>query len=376
MSALEGITVLDFSRLVPGPLATRWLADAGARVIKVERPGTGDEMRHSRGGDDSPLALFAQINAGKLAVSLDLQQPGALDRLAPLIQETDILVEQFRPGVMARLGLDYASVAALNPGLIYCSISGYGQTGPKRLRAGHDLNYLADTGMASLAVGPDGTPSLPPAMIADIGGGSLPAVVNILLALIRRQRTGEGAYLDVAMTDNVFAWMTWGLGNAFGAGRWPRPGAERLTGGIPRYGVYRTRDGRYLAVGALEDRFWRELCDVVGLSPEEADDRADPEGVRRRLAARIESRTAAEWEQLMAGRDTCTNLVLSLEEAVADPHHRGRGLFDRRVETGGKEVPLLPSVVVAPNLAPANRLRSPDVIGADNRLLSRSASKD
>ena len=213
MNPLEGVLVLDFSTLLPGPLATLWMVEAGARVIKIERPPHGDEMRSytPRFGDTS--VNFALLNAGKESIALDLRNEDDRARLMPLVQQADILVEQFRPGVMARLGLDYETLKKVNSRLIYCSITGYGQHGPKAGIAAHDLNYVADAGVLSLV-----KPQLPPVLLADIGGGSYPAMVNVLLALLQRGQTGEGSWLDIAMEDNIFPWLYWGLGNGFGRG--------------------------------------------------------------------------------------------------------------------------------------------------------------
>src|SRR5689334_16293322 len=262
MRPLEGIRVIDFSTLLPGPLATLLLAEAGAEVIKIERPGDGDEMRRfvPKLGADS--VNFALLNRGKRSIAIDLKAPDALALLRPLIEGADILVEQFRPGVMDRLGLGHASLAALNPRLIYCAITGYGQTGPKAGVAGHDLNYCADSGLLSLAAGSDGAPVVPAALVADIAGGAYPAVINILLALQRRAVTGTGCRLDVSMADSLGPFLFWAMGAGLAAGQWPRPGGELLNGGSPRYRLYRTADDRVVATAALEDRFWASLCDA------------------------------------------------------------------------------------------------------------------
>ncbi|HYM57306.1 MAG TPA: CaiB/BaiF CoA-transferase family protein, partial [Solirubrobacteraceae bacterium] len=204
MTPLEGLKVLDFTSLLPGPLATLVLAEAGADVTKVERPGMGDDMRTYVPKFGVDAVNFALLNRGKRSVQIDLKAADARARMHALVERADVLIEQFRPGVMERLGLGPEAAHAINPRVIYCSISGYGQRGPLSDRAGHDLNYVAETGLLGLSRGADGEPVLPPALVADIGGGSYPAVINILLALIERERTGRGARLDIAMTDNVF----------------------------------------------------------------------------------------------------------------------------------------------------------------------------
>ena len=364
---LDGVRVVDFSTLLPGPLATLILAEAGAEVVKVERPGRGDELRDYAPRLGSASVGFALLNRGKRSLALDLKDPAALARLQPLLAGAQVLVEQFRPGVMDRLGLGYALLRELNPRIVYCSISGYGQSGPKAGVAGHDLNYLADTGLLALGGGPAGPPALPPGLIADIGGGALPAVINILLALRAAAATGQGCHLDVAMTDHLFAWQWWALG-LLATGRAPRPGGELLSGGSPRYQVYRTADGRFLAVAPLEQRFWDVFCDRIELPAERRDDAPDPEATRNAVARIIASGTAAHWQERFAGQDCCCTLVASLEEALADQHFRGRGLFDADVEQGGERISALP-LPLAPALRGAPDVRAAPQLGEANALL-------
>lgn len=353
---LEGRLVLDFSTLLPGPLATLMLAEAGAEVIKIERPG-GEDMRAfgPRWGDVS--APFALLNRGKTCVAIDLKNPRHRARLEPLIARADILVEQFRPGVMARLGLDYASVAARNPGLIYCSITGYGQAGPDAQRVGHDLNYIAETGLLALSHGPDSAPTLPPAQIADIGGGTFPAVINILLALIERERTGKGRHLDIAMTDAMFTFAALAQATGQASGRWPRNGQDLLTGGRARYGVYPTRDGKLLAVGAVEDKFWQVVCDVVGLPAELRADDAHPAS-KAGLAGLIAAEPAQVWAERFADKEACVSVVARLEEAMTRPHTVARGLFEHRVSNGRGDTMAALALPIDPGLRAAPDTRS------------------
>ena len=227
---LRGIKVLDFSTLLPGPMATLFLAEAGADVIKVERPEFGEEMRYypPKWGESS--INFSLLNRGKKSLTLDLKGSDAIQTLTPLIESSDIIVEQFRPGVMKRLGLDCESLKVINPKIIYCSISGYGQDGPKQNLAGHDINYIGEAGLLSLASGTQDSPVVPPALIADIAGGSYPAVMNILLALRERDLSGEGAYIDISMTDGVLPFLWWALGKTSETGVDPVNGGDRLTG--------------------------------------------------------------------------------------------------------------------------------------------------
>ena len=299
-------------------------------------------MRRYAGSFGDTSANFAVLNRGKSSLCLDLKNDTDFQRLEPYLRAADILIEQFRPGVMDRLGLGYDQLRQINPRLIYCSITGYGQQGARRDKAGHDLNYMAETGLLSLTCGADGAPVLPQLLAADIGGGAFPTVINILLALRRRDVTGEGCRLDVAMADNLFAFAYWGLGAGFAVGAWPRPGAELVTGGSPRYQIYRTADGRYLAAAPIEERFWQTFCDAIGLPTEQRDDACDPVGVIAAVARRIESATAQEWQQRLAGLDVCVSVVTSLQQAVADPSFVARGLFARRVSDGAISIPAVP----------------------------------
>jgi crotonobetainyl-CoA:carnitine CoA-transferase CaiB-like acyl-CoA transferase len=336
------VQVLDFSTLLPGPLATLLLAEAGAAVTKVERPGTGDEMRRYEPPFGDSSVIFALLNRGKRSVEIDLKAPESRALLEPLIAEADVLVEQFRPGVMGRLGLGYDDVAKINPGIIYCSITGFGQEGPRAQVAAHDINYLGEAGMLDLTRDARGDPVIPHAPIADIGGGAYPAVMNILLALRARDRTGEGCHLDVAMADNVLTWMYWAIGTGQALGRWPRPGGELMTGGSPRYAFYRTADGRHLAAAPVEDRFWATFCEVVELPAELRDDHADPEATRRAVAERIAARPAQYWAERFAAVDACCSIVRTVEEAASSLDFAARGLWDERTgDASGDELPAL-----------------------------------
>ena len=263
---LCGVFVLDFSTLLPGPLATLILAEAGAEVLKIERPGTGEDMRHFRLNDADSGAAFALLNRGKRSLALDLKAPDAMERLRPLLERADVLVEQFRPGVMDRLGLGHAALSARYPRLVYCSITGYGRHGPRSQEAGHDLTYMAAAGLLAMVAGADGAPALPPALLADIGGGAYPAVMNILLALLARAQTGRGCHLDVSMHDNLLPFAHAALAQGFATGAFPAPGTLLTHGGSPRYQIYRMADGRFLAAAPLEDRFWRQFCAAIGVA--------------------------------------------------------------------------------------------------------------
>ncbi len=368
MQPLKGIRVLDFSTLLPGPLATLVLAEAGAEVIKIERPGRGDEMRSYEPKFGADSVNFALLNRGKRSIAIDLKDKAAVEKLKPLITTADIVVEQFRPGVMDRLGLGYDALAQINPRIIYCAITGYGQYGPRAETAAHDLNYIADAGMLALAAGSDGAPVPPPALIADIGGGTYPAVVNILLALRERDSTGKGCKLDIAMGDNLFTFMYWAMGNGLAAGEWPTPGGDLVTGGSPRYNVYRTQDGKFVAAAPLEQKFWDNFCALIGLAAEFKSDERDPAATRRSVGEKIAGKTGDEWRALFAGKDICCSVMASVEEAMRDPHFIARGVFNAKLAADGKQMTALP-VPVAPQFRAQADTAGYPALGEANSLL-------
>jgi crotonobetainyl-CoA:carnitine CoA-transferase CaiB-like acyl-CoA transferase len=331
-SPLAGIRVIDFSTLLPGPLCALMLARAGADVVKIERPGHGDEMRSyvPKFGHDS--VNFALLNQGKRSRALDLKDATARAQAIELIRTADVLIEQFRPGVMDRLGLGYEAMREVNPGLVYCAITAWGQDGPLANVASHDLNFQAETGLLALTRGADGAPGLPNALVGDIAGGTYPAMMNILLALRARDRNGQGCFLDVSMAENLFTFNYWGLGEGLAADRWPTPGSGLVTGGTPRYQIYKARDGRYLACAPIEQKFWENFLRVLE-APHLLHDEADPEKTREAVAAVVATRDADDWVQRFAGIDACVSLVKSLEEAVASPHFQARGLFEAQIES-------------------------------------------
>jgi crotonobetainyl-CoA:carnitine CoA-transferase CaiB-like acyl-CoA transferase len=342
MGALSGLKVLDLSRLLPGPYLTLLLADAGADVVKVEEPGRGDYLRHTPPfTPDDRSALFVALNRNKRSVCLDLRSPDGAAALKALVGSYDILVESFRPGVMDRLGLGYAALSALNPRLLYLSLSGYGQTGPLAQRAGHDLGYLARAGALGLGGDPAGLPEVPGVQLADLGGAML-GCIAILAAVIERQSTGVGKHLDVALADAGFAFAQPHLAARLLRGPDAPPlqrGDEMLTGGVPSYQVYRTKDGRALAVAALEPKFWEGLCRALD-RPEMAHlpyaTGADGARVKAELSGIFATRTQAEWEAFFAPLDLCVEPVREGDEAFADAYLLARGF--RREGPDGTEL--------------------------------------
>jgi alpha-methylacyl-CoA racemase len=347
---LAGVRVLDFSTLLPGPLASLMLAEAGAEVLRVERPG-GDEMRAYAPMLGGNAANFALLNRGKRSLEIDLKAPGAVERLKPLLKAADVLIEQFRPGVMDRLGLGCEAVKAVNPGLIYCSISGFSSKGPLADVAGHDMNYLARAGILDLSADAHGTPTLPPILAADVGGGAYPAVINVLMALLARARTGHGTRVDLAMADCLYPFAYWVLAEGFAGKAWPRGGSAMLAGGSPRYAIWRTADGRHLTAAPLEERFWKVFCKVIGLPANLQDDSRDPEATKKGIAACIGARSAADWVKAFEGQDACVALVATLEEAVHSPAFAP--LFaTRKAGQNGHFIPAIPLPLAPEFLGP------------------------
>jgi len=341
--SLKGIKVLDFSTLLPGPLASLFLAETGAEVIKIEKPLIGDEMRSSYPKWNDESISFSMLNRGKKSLCLDLKDKNSLKALKPLIEKADILIEQFRPGVMKRLGLDYANIKKINNKIIYVSITGYGQTGPKKMLAGHDLNYIGNTGLLSLSMGSDENTTVPPALVADIAGGSYPAIINILLALRKRDLHQTGSYLDISMSDNLFPFMFWALGSGFVKNKWPINSDSLLSGGSPRYNIYQTKDGSYIAAAPLEDRFWKKFCEVIKLPNKFINMQNNQNEIIKRIRNIIISKDKNYWTKVFDEADCCCSTVKSIEEAINDNHFKIRNIFEKKIANDeGEELPALP----------------------------------
>ncbi|MEZ1315235.1 CaiB/BaiF CoA-transferase family protein [Pseudomonas fluorescens] len=326
---LASLKILDFSTLLPGPFASLLLADMGAEVLRIESPTRADLVRVLPPHDRGVSASHAYLNRNKRSLALDLKQPEALEIITALLQDHDIVLEQFRPGVMERLGLGYEALKAINPKLIYVSITGYGQTGPYRNRAGHDINYLALAGQASYTGRADSGP-LPLGMqVADVAGGSLHAVAGLLAAVIARQHSGLGQYLDVSMTDCAFSLNAMAGAGYLACGEEPGRETQVLNGGS-FYDYYRSRDGRWLSVGSLEPAFMKQLCTALGLE-ELAALGLSPQPARQKqlkdaLKIEFEKHDFAELCGLFAELDACVEPVLSLGEAVRHPQLQARQL--------------------------------------------------
>ena len=329
---LASLKVLDFSTLLPGPFASLLLADMGAEVLRIESPTRMDLLRVLPPHDRGVSASHAYLNRNKRSLALDLKRPEALEVVRQLLQEHDILLEQFRPGVMERLGLGYEALKAINPRLIYVSITGYGQTGPYKDRAGHDINYLALAGLASQTGRRDQGPLPLGIQAADIAGGSLHGVIGLLAAVIARQHSGQGQHLDISMTDCVFSLNAMAGAGYLACGVEPGMEQQALNGGS-FYDYYRSRDGRWLSVGSLEPVFMQQLCQALG-RPELAALGLSPvpeqqQALKQALQIEFEKHDFAELCQLFAGLDACVEPVLSLAEAVQHPQLQARQLVSQ-----------------------------------------------
>jgi crotonobetainyl-CoA:carnitine CoA-transferase CaiB-like acyl-CoA transferase len=327
---LEGIRVLDLSRLLPGPFLTMILADMGADVVKVEDPRVGDYIRGFPPHKGGMSGAYLAVNRNKRSMALDLKAAAGREAFLRMAAQADVVVESFRPGVMDRLGVGYAALAAKNPKIVVCSISGYGQTGPYVERAGHDLNYIALAGVLGMGSEARGrAPAMPGVQIADFAGGGLWGVTAILGALIGRSRTGVGEHLDISMTEGAMTLLSAELGN-LDAGAKPERGAGALNGGLACYGVYRTRDDRYLAVGALEPKFWMAFNQAIGRQGsmmELAAPFEQQEKIRAELAAIFAGKTRDEWVAALAPHDCLVEPVLEPHEVPEHPLHRAREAF-------------------------------------------------
>jgi len=325
--ALDGIRVLDMARLGPGPHCSRILADLGADVIRVEEPGQGQGRRAGR------MIRFpgnAAIRRNSRSIGLNLKSGQGLDVFRKLAASADVVTDGFRPGVVKRLGVDYKAIKAIKPDIIYCAMTGYGQTGPYSDYVGHDINYQGLTGMMDMTGQPEGPPTIPGSAIADNAGGGMNAAIGILTALLARERSGAGQYIDMAMVDGVTSLLYLTIDDHLANGANPRRGETLLTGLYPWYNVYQTADDKYLTVGAIEPWFYENLCRILGCEDFIPDQYA--EGERREevftaFRTIFRTKTRDEWTKKLMSAETCVAPVLSIAEAADDPHLRKRGMI-------------------------------------------------
>lgn len=330
---LEGLQVLDMTRLLPGPLATMILADYGADVIKVEDVRAGDLTRYVGsslgGGLGAEGSLFRQLNRNKKSVALDLKEERGQEIIKQLATGADVMVEGFRPGVMDRLGLGYGEMSRHNRGLVYAAITGYGQDSLYRHKAGHDLNYMALSGLLELSAEKEGSPVMPTSQISDVAGGALMAVNGIMMALYERERSGRGRFVDVSMTRGLLPWLTYPASYLGRGEDLPRRGRCTLSGAYACYNIYETADGKYMSLAALEPVFWQRFCEAVGKPQwierqfeQEVDEPVGSRNLIQAVRALFKTKKRAYWEELFKDVDACCEPVLDLQEAIDHPLSR------------------------------------------------------
>lgn len=322
MGLLTGLKLVDLSRLLPGPYCTLLLADLGMEVLKIEDPEQGDYMRQMGPIRKKDSAPFLSVNRNKKSMTLNLKIEEGKKIFYRLIESYDVVLESFRPGVMDRLGIGYEELKKRNPRVILCSLSGYGQDGPYRERSGHDINYIGLGGVLELTGTKNGPPVLPAVQIADVGGGGMMTAIAILAAIIHRQRAGQGQYLDVSMLDGVISWLSIHAGKYLFDEELPKRGDMLLTGRYACYQVYPTKDGRYMSLGALEPKFWRNFCEAIGrrdLIQKQFAEGEEQVRVIEEMKGLFKTKTQNEWVDFLKDTDACCEPVLTLEEVFQHP---------------------------------------------------------
>ncbi len=345
---LDGIKVLDLTRLAPGPFCTMILGDLGAEVIKVEEPGppTGRRAEQAgRAGSQMPTAGFGgspfnALNRNKKSIGLNLKSAPGKQIYLRMAQRADVMVEEFRPGVAKRLGVDYQTLSARNPRLIYCAITGYGQDGPCRDLVGHDLNYIATAGALSIIGRKDQPPTIPHNILADYAGGGMHGAIGILAALIARNQTGRGQYVDISMLDGTIALLAQAFSAFFATGQLPKRGEDLLDGGIPNYNAYLTGDNRYITIAALEPWFFANLCRALGREDfiEHEFNPAKRAEIHAFFEQTFKTKTRDEWFELLTKTDVCVGRMLTLDEVGEDPQVKARRMIVELEAPGGRKV--------------------------------------
>jgi crotonobetainyl-CoA:carnitine CoA-transferase CaiB-like acyl-CoA transferase len=355
MLPLEGIKVLDLSRLAPGPYCTMLLGDLGADVLLVEQAGEGAERRRNptraaNAGDAERSQAFNALGRNKRSLGLNLKSDDARQVFYQLARDADVVVEGFRPGVVKRLGVDYETLAALNPRIVYLSLSGFGQTGPYAPLVGHDINYIAIGGALGVTGRPGGPPAIPMNLLADFAGGGLFAAFAIVVALRARDLSGRGQYIDMAMSDGVLSLLTAAAGGVLAGGPPPLPGQSLLNGAAPHYNVYECADGGWFSLGSLEPWFWENLCRAMGREdfiPHEYNAEKYPE-IFEHFRAQFRTKTRRQWFEYLSQWDICAAPVLRLDEALNDPHNRARQMV---VDVQHPRVGAVQQVGIAPKFS-------------------------
>jgi crotonobetainyl-CoA:carnitine CoA-transferase CaiB-like acyl-CoA transferase len=358
---LEGITVLDLTRLAPGPYCTMILADLGADVIKIEEPGPPTGRRAAQAGNLSPIppslsgmdrhAPHWALNRNKKTLGLNLKHDEARQIFYQLAERADVVIEEFRPGVAKRLGIDYDTLRQRNPRLIYCAVTGYGQSGPYKDLVGHDINYIAMAGCLGMIGAKGGAPVIPHNLIADFAGGGMHGAIGVLAALMARERTGRGQFVDIAMTDGVYSLLVSHLSTYFATGMVPHRGETLLDGGTHYYNIYQTKDGKWLSIGSIEPWFYANLCkalDREDLLPCEFVEGEQREALKRTFSDIFKTKTRDEWFEILTRNDICVAKVYDLDETELDPHLWAREMI---VEVDHPEVGKVKQVGISVKLS-------------------------
>ncbi|MEK4426118.1 CaiB/BaiF CoA transferase family protein [Solibacillus sp. FSL K6-1523] len=330
MGALTGVKVLDLSRLLPGPYCSLMMADYGAEVIKIEEPGQGDYIRWRKPAIESIGARHLTVNRNKKSIEINLKTDEGKEIFKQLAVDADVILESFRPGVMDRLGIGYEEISKINKGIVYCSLTGYGQTGPYRNTPGHDINYIGYSGVLGLIGEKDGKPIVPGVQIADLGGGALMALSGIMMALFHKEKTGDGQYIDVSMLDGAVTWLYASLSDYFASGQIPERGSNRLDGHFAFYNIYETKDHKYLAIGAAELKFWTKICEIIE-KPEWIELHEGAEEVqdylKKELSTLFIQKNQKDWLDMLETEETCVGPVYSVDEMMNDPQIMDRKLL-------------------------------------------------
>ena len=326
--ALDGIKVVDLSRYAPGFYVSLYLADMGADVIRVEEPGVSGRRAGYKevalaykSMEDQRGSAYNSLERNKRKIALNLKDEEAREVFYKLVKGADVVLEGSRPGVAKRLGVDYDTCRAINPRIVYCSLTGFGQDGPASQMAGHDINYISMGGLLGITGARDGTPAIPGNIVADYSAGAQNAIIGVLTALLARDRTGEGQFVDVGMTDGVVSLMIQWVQQYFMDGAAPKPASNRLNGAVPHYNVYQCKDSRWIAIGANEAWFFENVCKLIGRPDltEHQHDAGWQDRIRVAFEEGFRTKTAQEWHDLMADADTCVTMIRTFDEVFADP---------------------------------------------------------
>lgn len=347
IAPLTGIKLIDLTKLAPGPHCTMILGDLGADIIKVEEPGPPTGRRAEQAGaagsvrrPPTGIGPFNALGRNKRSIGLNLKSGPGREVFLRLAQRADVVVEEFRPGVAKRLGIDYETLSARNPRLVYCAVTGFGQTGPYHNYVGHDLNYIAQAGALSMIGRKDQPPTIPQNLLADYAGGGLHAAIGVLAALLARHQTGRGQYVDIAMLDGTMLLIAQAISNHFGKGWIPRRGATTLDGSAPWYNLYLTKDEKYITIGSVEPWFYANLCRALGAEEYIQDEynSAKYDEVKARFAEIFKTKTRDQWFDILTKADICVGRMLTLDELEHDPQIRARNMVVEVEAPSGEKI--------------------------------------